>query len=79
MYNICLPLLYLNYQSERKVTDQTNSAFTLTYGSTESWVELIVTESMYEAALANPRVSHKHDLKQPLSGGWSHFLISLLM
>lgn len=54
MYNICLPLLYLNFQSERKVTDQTNSAFTLTYGSTESWVELIVTESMYEAALANP-------------------------
>lgn len=59
--------------------DQTNSAFTLTYGSTECWVELIVTESMYEAALANPWVSHKHDLKQPLSGGWSHFLISLLM
>lgn len=79
MYNICLLLFYLNFQSERKVIDQINFVFILIYGSIESWVELIVIESMYEVVFVNFRVFYKYDFKQFLFGGWSYFFISLLM
>ena len=43
-------------------------------GGAEGGLELGVTEAVNEAALADPRVSHEHHLKDALRGRGNHLL-----